>query len=49
MSKVLYASAVGCLMYIIVRTRPYLAQVVSAVSVSIESREFALGCSQVDL
>ena len=49
MSTVPYASVVGCLMYIIVCTRPDLAQVVSAVRTSIESRAFALGCSQVDL
>jgi hypothetical protein len=32
MSKALYASAVGCLMYAMVCTRPYLAHVVNVVS-----------------
>ena len=32
MSKVPYASVVGCLMYVMVCTRPYLTQVVSVVS-----------------
>jgi hypothetical protein len=32
MSKALYASAVGCLMYAMVCTRPYLAYVVNVVS-----------------
>ena len=32
MSKIPYSSAVGCLMYAMVLTRPYIAYVVSAVS-----------------
>jgi hypothetical protein len=48
MSKVLYASAVGCLMYTTVCTRPDLAQAVSVVSKYMANLRIALGCGQMD-
>jgi len=49
MSRVLYASAIGSLMYAMVCTRPDLAYTISTVRVNIKFKKVTLGSSEVDV